>query len=132
MTIFSQFVGTDVEMERMEVVELKDHPFFVAVQYHPEYLSRPMRPSPPYLGLVLAATGKLQTFLAKVRFFQCMKSSVAKTAWHTVIIMTMSKSCHELSLNLSNPTYSCLKKTFIVLSTLHTKYRTCQPPSPYY
>ena len=50
----------------MEVVELKDHPFFVAVQYHPEYLSRPMRPSPPYLGLVLAATGKLQTFLAKV------------------------------------------------------------------
>ena len=80
MTIFSQFVGTDVEMERMEVVELKDHPFFVAVQYHPEYLSRPMRPSPPYLGLVLAATGKLQTFLAKVRFSQCMYSSVAKTA----------------------------------------------------
>ena len=79
MTIFSQFVGTDVEMERMEVVELKDHPFFVAVQYHPEYLSRPMRPSPPYLGLVLAATGKLQTFLAKVRFLQCMYSSVAKT-----------------------------------------------------
>ena len=72
MTIFSQFVGTDVEMERMEVVELKDHPFFVAVQYHPEYLSRPMRPSPPDLGLVLAATGKLQTFLAKVRFLQCM------------------------------------------------------------
>jgi CTP synthase len=52
-------------MERMEIIELKDHPFFVAVQYHPEYLSRPMRPSPPYLGLVLAATGKLQPFLSK-------------------------------------------------------------------
>jgi hypothetical protein len=40
--------------------------YFVAVQYHPEYISRPMRPSPPYLGLILAATGKLQSFLAKV------------------------------------------------------------------
>jgi CTP synthase len=56
-------------MERMEIIELKDHPFFVAVQYHPEYLSRPMRPSPPYLGLVLAATGKLQPFLSKVRTY---------------------------------------------------------------
>ena len=27
-----QFVGTDVEMQRMEVIELQDHPFFVAVQ----------------------------------------------------------------------------------------------------
>jgi CTP synthase len=27
-------------MQRMEVVELTEHPFFVAVQYHPEYLSR--------------------------------------------------------------------------------------------
>jgi hypothetical protein len=65
--IFFQFVGTDTEKQRMEIVELKDHPYFVAVQYHPEYLSRPLRPSPPYLGLVLAATGKLQSFLAKVK-----------------------------------------------------------------
>ena len=36
---------------RMEIMELKDHPFYAAVQYHPEYLSRPMRPSPPYTGL---------------------------------------------------------------------------------
>ncbi len=50
----------------MEIIELDDHPFYVAVQYHPEYLSRPLRPSPPYLGLILAATGKLQPFLSKV------------------------------------------------------------------
>ncbi len=50
----------------MEIIELDDHPFYVAVQYHPEYLSRPLRPSPPYLGLILAATGKLQTFITKV------------------------------------------------------------------
>ena len=66
MFFWTQFVGTDTENQRMEIIELKDHPFFVAVQYHPEYLSRPLRPSPPYLGLILAATGKLQSFLAKV------------------------------------------------------------------
>ena len=59
------FVGYDADAQRMEIMELKNHPFYVAVQYHPEYLSRPMRPSPPYLGLILAATGKLEAFLAK-------------------------------------------------------------------
>lgn len=40
-----------------------DHPYFVGVQYHPEYISRPMKPSPPYFGFLLAATGKLQGFV---------------------------------------------------------------------
>ena len=47
-------------------MELLDHPFYTAVQYHPEYISRPMKPSAPYLGLILASTGKLQSFLSKV------------------------------------------------------------------
>lgn len=34
----------------------------MAVQYHPEYISRPLKPSPPYLGLLLAATGKIKSF----------------------------------------------------------------------
>ena len=34
------FVGKDDAGERMEVMELKDHPFFVGVQFHPEYLSQ--------------------------------------------------------------------------------------------
>jgi hypothetical protein len=37
-----------------QVLELEGHPFYVAVQYHPEYISRPLSPSPPYLGLILA------------------------------------------------------------------------------
>lgn len=60
-----KFVGQDEKNVRMEILELEGHPFYVAVQYHPEYLSRPMRPSAPYLGLILAATGKLRPFLAK-------------------------------------------------------------------
>uniref|UniRef100_A0A8C2X372 CTP synthase n=1 Tax=Cyclopterus lumpus TaxID=8103 RepID=A0A8C2X372_CYCLU len=60
-----QFVGQDVEGERMEVIELEDHCYFVGVQYHPEFTSRPIKPSPPYFGLLLAAAGKLQSYLAK-------------------------------------------------------------------
>ena len=59
-----RFVGQDVEGERMEMMELAGHPFYCAVQYHPEYISRPLAPSPPCLGLILASVGKLQSFLA--------------------------------------------------------------------
>jgi CTP synthase len=49
----------------MEIAELEGHPYFVAMQFHPEYLSRPLKPSPPFMGLILASGGKLQSFLAK-------------------------------------------------------------------
>jgi len=64
-----KFVGQaeDREATRMEMVELPEHPFFVGVQFHPEYLTRPTRPSPPYLGLLLASSGKLSSYLTKPR-----------------------------------------------------------------
>lgn len=34
-----------------------DHPYFVGLQAHPEFCSRPLNPSPPFLGLVAAACG---------------------------------------------------------------------------
>ncbi len=40
---------------RVEVIELPGHPYFIATQFHPEFKSRPLRPSPPYLGFVIAA-----------------------------------------------------------------------------
>lgn len=49
----------------MEIVELEGHPYYVATQYHPEYLSRPLKPSPPFLGLILASVGKLESYLSK-------------------------------------------------------------------
>ena len=58
-------VGRDETGERMEVAELprSEHPFYVGCQFHPEFLSRPLSPSPPFHGLILAATGKLNGFL---------------------------------------------------------------------
>mmetsp|Transcript_1564 Transcript_1564/g.3063 ORF Transcript_1564/g.3063 Transcript_1564/m.3063 type:complete len:619 (+) Transcript_1564:66-1922(+) len=54
------FVGQDDRRQRMELVELKDHPFFLACQFHPEFQSRPSQPGPLFLGLVLAAKGRLE------------------------------------------------------------------------
>lgn len=56
-----EFVGKDDKGERMEIIELKDHPWFVGVQFHPEYLSRVLQPSKPYLGFVAAAAGCLES-----------------------------------------------------------------------
>ncbi|VDO92255.1 unnamed protein product [Soboliphyme baturini] len=55
-----KFVGQDVNGQRMEVCELTGHPYFVGVQFHPEYLSHPLKPSPPYQGLISAACGQLE------------------------------------------------------------------------
>jgi len=51
------FVGKDEKGERMQIMELKDHPYFVGLQAHPEFCTRPLNPSPPFLGLVAAACG---------------------------------------------------------------------------
>lgn len=60
------FVGKDDKGERMEVVELKEHPWYVGVQYHPEYLSRVLSPSRPYLGFVAAAAKCLEKVTKEV------------------------------------------------------------------
>jgi CTP synthase len=47
--------GTSPDGRLVEAVELRNHPFFVGVQYHPEFKSRPNRPHPLFLGLLKAA-----------------------------------------------------------------------------
>ncbi|KAK8913582.1 hypothetical protein KSP39_PZI023782 [Platanthera zijinensis] len=55
-----KFVGSDESRKRMEILELQNHPYYIGVQFHPEFKSRPGKPSALFLGLILAATGKLQ------------------------------------------------------------------------
>jgi CTP synthase len=52
-----EFVGQDEAGERMILMELKAHPYMVASQFHPEYKTRPLRPTPLFLGFVLASAG---------------------------------------------------------------------------
>jgi len=60
-----RLVGRDETGERMEVAELPGHPYYVGVQYHPEFKSRPLIPSPPFHGLILAACNQLDSYLAE-------------------------------------------------------------------
>lgn len=68
-----RFTGKDERGERMQMLEieskfalgvtrrvanLSDHPYFVGLQAHPEFCSRPLNPSPPFLGLIAAACGQ--------------------------------------------------------------------------
>jgi CTP synthase len=47
--------GTSPDERLVEVIELKEHPFFVASQFHPEFKSRPERPAPLFRDFVTAA-----------------------------------------------------------------------------
>ncbi|EAU82860.1 CTP synthase [Coprinopsis cinerea okayama7 len=49
------FAGKDEKGERMQVLELPDHPYFLGFQAHPEFCTRPLNPSPAFLGFVAAA-----------------------------------------------------------------------------
>ncbi|KAG0686205.1 CTP synthase ura7 [Kluyveromyces marxianus] len=59
-----KFVGRDESGQRCEILELDNHPFFVATQYHPEYMSKVLDPSTPFLGLVAASAGILNETIA--------------------------------------------------------------------
>jgi len=47
--------GTSPDNRLVEIIEIKNHPFFVGVQFHPEFQSRPLRPHPLFKGLIKAA-----------------------------------------------------------------------------
>jgi CTP synthase len=49
--------GVNPELDVVEIMELVDHPFFVGVQYHPEFKSSPLAPHPIFRGFVAAALG---------------------------------------------------------------------------
>ena len=52
------FCGTSPNDSIVEMIELPDHPWFVACQFHPEFKSRPNRPHPLFMGLMHAAVAK--------------------------------------------------------------------------
>ncbi|CAO1948143.1 unnamed protein product [Urochloa humidicola] len=60
-----QFVGKDETGRRMEIIELPSHKFFIGAQFHPEFKSRPGKPSPLFLGLIAAASGQLEHLLQR-------------------------------------------------------------------
>ncbi|HQV93247.1 MAG TPA: CTP synthase [Anaerolineales bacterium] len=49
------FSGMSPDGKLVEIAEIEDHPFMVASQFHPEFLSRPMKPHPLFVGFMKAA-----------------------------------------------------------------------------
>ena len=52
--------GLSPDGRLVETVELPDEPFFVGVQYHPEFKSRPNKPHPLFVGLVRASLARAE------------------------------------------------------------------------
>lgn len=50
--------GTSPDGRLVEIVEMPDHPFFIASQFHPEFQSRPNTPHPLFLGMLKAASAR--------------------------------------------------------------------------
>ncbi|MDR2867478.1 MAG: CTP synthase [Acholeplasmatales bacterium] len=49
------FSGINESHNLVEIVEITDHPYFIGVQFHPEFTSRPLRPHPLFMGFIQAA-----------------------------------------------------------------------------
>jgi CTP synthase len=60
------FSGTSPDERLVEVIELRDHRFFVASQFHPEFKSRPLRPQPLFREFVGAALERAQDRVPEV------------------------------------------------------------------
>jgi CTP synthase len=56
--------GTSPDKELVETVEIKDHPWFFACQFHPEFKSRPLAPHPVFSSFIEAAYKGKQLFIA--------------------------------------------------------------------
>jgi CTP synthase len=50
--------GINPERDLVEIVEIADHPFFIGVQFHPEFKSRPLKPQVIFRGFVAAALAR--------------------------------------------------------------------------
>jgi CTP synthase len=53
-----KIVGSSPDGTLGEIVEIPEHPFFIAVQFHPEFRSKPTAPHPLFRGFVAAALAR--------------------------------------------------------------------------
>ncbi|MBW7455593.1 gamma-glutamyl-gamma-aminobutyrate hydrolase family protein, partial [Paenibacillus sepulcri] len=58
--------GTSPDGRLVEMIELPEHPWFLAVQFHPEFTSRPNRPQPLFRGFVRAALLRSESLEGKM------------------------------------------------------------------
>jgi CTP synthase len=74
------FSGTSPDDTLCEFIELPDHPWWVATQAHPEFLSRPQRPHPLFRGLIGAALGRSDGRAPRLIHLGALSPAVASSA----------------------------------------------------
>ena len=86
------FSGRDDQGVRMEIAELprSEHPFYFGTQFHPEFKSRPNRPSPPFYALVVAARARQAEATAAAMASPVKSKSKAHTSAATASSSTSS------------------------------------------
>jgi len=55
-----RFTGINPEQDLVEIIELSDHPWFVACQFHPEFKSKPLNPHPLFKNFIKHSISKLK------------------------------------------------------------------------
>ncbi len=55
-----RFSGLSPDERLVEIAEMENHPFMLGTQFHPEFLSRPTRPHPLFVGFIKAVNEKLE------------------------------------------------------------------------
>ncbi|XP_071740777.1 uncharacterized protein [Rutidosis leptorrhynchoides] len=91
------FTGKDETGQRMEIVELHSHPYYVGAQFHPEFKTRPGKPSALFLGLIAAASGQLDVLLkksvgTKANVYSPLKSGLSPHRYGNVKVKVNVKS----------------------------------------
>ena len=76
--------GTSPDGRLVEIIELPEHPFFIASQFHPEFHSRPNNPHPLFIGFVKAALAQKSTPLEISDNHQEVEQIVAPISLHSI------------------------------------------------
>ncbi|KAF8696917.1 hypothetical protein HU200_036559 [Digitaria exilis] len=99
-----QFVGKDDTGRRMEIIEIPSHRYFIGAQFHPEFKSRPSKPSPLFVGLIAAASGQLDRALQDCNGHVVPAKHLLSNGAYTSTVHQNGHS-KKLANGLSNGTY---------------------------
>ncbi|KAL6614917.1 hypothetical protein ACP70R_037187 [Stipagrostis hirtigluma subsp. patula] len=100
-----QFVGKDDTGKRMEIIEIPNHRYFVGAQFHPEFKSRPSKPSPLFVGLIAASSGQLDRVLQDCCNGRLVSSKHALSNGSYTPTVLQNGHAKKLANGLSNGTY---------------------------
>lgn len=111
------FTGRDDQGVRMEIAELhrKQHPFYFGTQFHPEFKSRPNRPSPPFFSFVVAARATLlipnKTLSGKVNESDIGLAGAMWRSHEAKLMMTAAENAQLLSPRKRDRTSSSMSES---------------------